>query len=291
MTTTPESQPVGDSATKTPLLSVRNLEVTFKTEAGPHVAARDVSFDVMPGQTVAIVGESGSGKSTVATAVLGLLPGNGRITKGEVLIDGRDVVGLSRSELQRMRGRVLGLVPQDPMTNLNPVTTVGSQVIETLEDTGIAKGRSALGRAVDLLAEVGLPDAGARFRSYPHEFSGGMRQRALIGIGLAASPALLVADEPTSALDVTVQRVILDKLEDLTSERGTSVLLITHDLGLAAERALLAARLPRCRLAILELPGRAVAGDGVALELEHLLIGHALEIVPILVHPAHVVEA
>lgn len=237
MTTTPESQPVGDSATKTPLLSVRNLEVTFKTEAGPHVAARDVSFDVMPGQTVAIVGESGSGKSTVATAVLGLLPGNGRITKGEVLIDGRDVVGLSRSELQRMRGRVLGLVPQDPMTNLNPVTTVGSQVIETLEDTGIAKGRSAPGRAVDLLAEVGLPDAGARLRSYPHEFSGGMRQRALIGIGLAASPALLVADEPTSALDVTVQRVILDKLEDLTSERGTSVLLITHDLGLAAERA------------------------------------------------------
>ncbi|TGO04548.1 dipeptide ABC transporter ATP-binding protein [Serinibacter arcticus] len=219
------------------LLRVRDLEVTFTTEQGPVVAARNVSFDVLAGQTVAIVGESGSGKTTVATAVLGLLPGNGRVTAGSVEISGRDVVGLSRAELQRMRGRVLGLVPQDPMTNLNPVATVGSQVVETLEGTGVARGRGAKERARDLLVEVGLSDAESRMGSYPHEFSGGMRQRALIAMGLAGSPALLVADEPTSALDVTVQRVILDKLADLTTSRGTSVLLITHDLGLAAERA------------------------------------------------------
>jgi peptide/nickel transport system ATP-binding protein len=227
----------GGAGSRDVLLRVRDLEVTFTTEQGPVVAARNVSFDVLEGQTVAIVGESGSGKTTVATAVLGLLPGNGRVSAGSVEISGRDVVGLSRAELQRMRGRVLGLVPQDPMTNLNPVATVGSQVVETLEGTGVARGRGAKERARDLLVEVGLSDAESRMGSYPHEFSGGMRQRALIAMGLAGSPALLVADEPTSALDVTVQRVILDKLADLTSSRGTSVLLITHDLGLAAERA------------------------------------------------------
>ncbi|PWD49626.1 ABC transporter ATP-binding protein [Serinibacter arcticus] len=234
--TTPAPTPEPGAATDV-LLRVRDLEVTFSTEQGPVVAARNVSFDVLEGQTVAIVGESGSGKTTVATAVLGLLPGNGRVTAGSVEISGRDVVGLSRAELQKMRGRVLGLVPQDPMTNLNPVATVGSQVVEALEATGTERGRAARDRARELLVEVGLSDADSRMGSYPHEFSGGMRQRALIAIGLAGSPQLLVADEPTSALDVTVQRVILDKLADLTTSRGTSVLLITHDLGLAAERA------------------------------------------------------
>ncbi|ACQ80446.1 ABC transporter related [Beutenbergia cavernae DSM 12333] len=220
-----------------PLVSVRGLEVTFRTEQGPLVAASDVTFDIAAGQTLAIVGESGSGKTTVASAVLGLLPSNGSVTAGQVLVDGRDVARLRPAQLQQMRGRVLGLVPQDPMSNLNPVARVGRQLVETLEDTGVARGAAARTRAAELLAEAGLPDAEDRMGAYPHEFSGGMRQRALIAIGLAGSPRLLVADEPTSALDVTVQRVILDRLEDLTSSLGAAVLLITHDLGLAAERA------------------------------------------------------
>jgi peptide/nickel transport system ATP-binding protein len=220
-----------------PLLQVRDLEVTFTTDAGGVVAVKGVSFDVEPGQTIAIVGESGSGKTTVATAVLGLLPDNGAITGGSVRLNGQELVGASSRRLQSLRGRVLGLVPQDPMTNLNPTATIGRQLVETLEDTGTASGADARARATELLTEAGIADAEERMRAYPHQFSGGMRQRTLIAIGLSASPELLVADEPTSALDVTVQKLVLDRMEQLTAARGTAVMLITHDLGLAAERA------------------------------------------------------
>ena len=223
--------------TTSPLLSLRDLEVTFRTEAGSTTAVRGVSFDVHPGQTVAVVGESGSGKSTTAAAVIGLLAGNGSVTGGQILFEGRDLARVRPEELAALRGSRIGLVPQDPMTNLNPVRRVGAQVDEALEDNGVARGRAARSRTVELLAEAGLPDAAQRVQHYPHEFSGGMRQRALLAMGLAARPALLIADEPTSALDVTVQRTILDGLEDLTDRLGVAVLLITHDLGLAAERA------------------------------------------------------
>ncbi|MGW6132239.1 ABC transporter ATP-binding protein [Cellulomonas sp. NPDC055163] len=220
-----------------PLLSIQDLEVTFTTDAGRSVAVSGVSFDVRAGETVAIVGESGSGKSTTAAAVIGLLAQNGSVTGGRILFDGQDLATMSPGEVSRLRGSEIGMVPQDPMSNLNPVRRVGSQIAEALEDNGVAKGRAARTRTVELLEEAGLPDAERRAEQYPHEFSGGMRQRALIAMGLACRPRLLIADEPTSALDVTVQRTILDRLTQLTDQLGTSVLLITHDLGLAAERA------------------------------------------------------
>jgi len=220
-----------------PLLSIRDLEVTFRTEAGRATAVRGVSFDVHAGQTVAVVGESGSGKSTTAAAVIGLLAANGSVTGGQILLDGVDLAALGPEAMHRLRGVRIGMVPQDPMSNLNPVRRVGAQVDETLEDNGVVRGRAVRARTVELLAEAGLPDAQRRAQQYPHEFSGGMRQRALIAMGLAARPRLLIADEPTSALDVTVQRTILDGLTDLTDRLGVAVLLITHDLGLAAERA------------------------------------------------------
>lgn len=221
----------------TPLLSIRDLEVTFRTDAGPTVAVRGVSFDVHAGETVAVVGESGSGKSTSAAAVMGLLADNGRVTGGQIVFDGQDLTTLPPAAVHRLRGSQIGLVPQDPMSNLNPVRRVGHQVDEALVDNGVLSGRGVRARTVELLGEAGLPDAERRAQQYPHEFSGGMRQRALIAMGLAARPQLLVADEPTSALDVTVQRTILDNLTELTDRLGIAVLLITHDLGLAAERA------------------------------------------------------
>ncbi|WP_280272703.1 ABC transporter ATP-binding protein [Nocardia wallacei] len=220
-----------------PLLDVRDLNVSFTAEGRRIPAVRGVNLSVYPGQTVAIVGESGSGKSTTAHAIIDLLPGTGEITSGTVLFDGKDLAAASKRDIVAVRGRGIGFVPQDPMSNLNPVWKVGFQIRETLEANGIAKGKAARERAVELLAEAGMPDAERRVNQYPHEFSGGMRQRALIAIGLSCRPKLLIADEPTSALDVTVQRQILDHLDGLTSELGTAVLLITHDLGLAAERA------------------------------------------------------
>ncbi|MCM0638200.1 dipeptide ABC transporter ATP-binding protein [Cellulomonas wangsupingiae] len=228
--------PTGE-ATGEPLLSIRDLEVTFRTETGSATAVRGASFDVHAGQTVAIVGESGSGKSTTAAAVIGLLATNGSVTGGQILFEGEDLVALGPDAMHRLRGSRIGMVPQDPMSNLNPVRRVGAQVDETLVDNGVVRGRGVRERTVELLAEAGLPDAQRRAQQYPHEFSGGMRQRALIAMGLAARPRLLIADEPTSALDVTVQRTILDGLTDLTDSLGVAVLLITHDLGLAAERA------------------------------------------------------
>ncbi|MEV6337022.1 ABC transporter ATP-binding protein [Nocardia vinacea] len=220
-----------------PLLEIEDLNVCFSSEGKKIPAVRDVSLTVYPGQTVAIVGESGSGKSTTAHSIIDLLPGTGQVTSGSIRFDGKDLAKASKREVVAVRGSGIGLVPQDPMSNLNPVWKIGFQIRETLEANGIAKGKAAKQRAIELLEEAGMSDAARRVNQYPHEFSGGMRQRALIAIGLACRPKLLIADEPTSALDVTVQRQILDHLDGLTSELGTAVLLITHDLGLAAERA------------------------------------------------------
>lgn len=220
-----------------PLLEIENLNVAFSKDKDLIPAVRDVSLTVYPGQTVAIVGESGSGKSTTAHAIIGLLPGNGRVTSGEIRFEGKDIARSKKNEIVALRGTSIGLVPQDPMSNLNPVWKIGFQIREALVANGIAKGKEAKKRAVELLEESGLPDAQRRSRQYPHEFSGGMRQRALIAIGLSARPKLLIADEPTSALDVTVQKQILDHMDGLTEHLDVAVLLITHDLGLAAERA------------------------------------------------------
>ena len=221
-----------------PLLSIRDLKVAFRTQEGLREVLHGVSFDVMAGETVAIVGESGSGKSTTATAIVNLLPGTGTVTGGSITLEGRELTSLGRREIENVRGRDIGFVPQDPMSNLNPVWSIGFQVKEAIRANGIAQGRQEVkARAIEVLKQAGLADAERRLHQFPHQFSGGMRQRALIGIGLAADPKLLIADEPTSALDVTVQRVILDHMASLTRDKGTSVLLITHDLGLAAERA------------------------------------------------------
>lgn len=218
----------GDSA----LLTVEGLEVRFGDHA-PAVAGVDLRVE--RGQTVAVVGESGSGKSTTAAAILGLLPPGGRITAGRIVFDGIDITSADRRLLRSIRGRRIGYVPQDPMTNLNPVWKVGFQIREALRAN--TDGRRARQRAVELLAQAGMPDPARQAGKYPHQLSGGMCQRALIAIGLAGRPQLLIADEPTSALDVTVQRQVLDHLQRLTDELGTALLLITHDLALAAERA------------------------------------------------------
>lgn len=222
----------------TPLLSIRDLKVAFRTQKVDNEVLHGIDLDLYAGETLAIVGESGSGKSTTATAIVDLLPGTGRVTGGSIRLDGRELTTLNRTQMERLRGREIGFVPQDPMSNLNPVWSIGFQVKEAIRANGIAHGRRAVNaRAIEVLKQAGLADAERRLHQYPHQFSGGMRQRALISIGLAADPKLLIADEPTSALDVTVQRVILDHMASLTREKGTSVLLITHDLGLAAERA------------------------------------------------------
>lgn len=222
----------------TPLLQLKNLQVGFRNQRGIVPAVNGVDLTIMPGETVAIVGESGSGKSTTAHAIINLLPGAGIITGGEVLFEGEDVAKFNQKQLENLRGKSIGFVPQDPMANLNPVWSIGFQVEEAIRANGIASNRKDVKRrAIEVLKEAGLGDADRRLRQFPHQFSGGMRQRVLIGMGLAANPKLLIADEPTSALDVTVQRVILDHLASLTRDLGTAVLFITHDLGLAAERA------------------------------------------------------
>ncbi|MDO9380262.1 MAG: ABC transporter ATP-binding protein [Nocardioidaceae bacterium] len=220
-----------------PVLDVRDLRVGYRGRDGVVPALHGVSLQVHEGERVAVVGESGSGKSTTAAAVLSLLPGSGRVTGGTIAFRGEDVTHADEKRLRRLRGREVGLVPQDPMSNLNPSMRVGPQIAETLVAHGLATRSEAKERAIALMGEAGIPDAGRRARAYPHEFSGGLRQRVLIAISLACEPQLLVADEPTSALDVTVQRTILDHLEELRAARGTSMLLVTHDLGLAAERA------------------------------------------------------
>ncbi|MFV8394197.1 ABC transporter ATP-binding protein [Corynebacterium hindlerae] len=226
-----------DRNTDAPLLELKDLQISFTSSTGTVDAVRGVNLTIYPGQSVAIVGESGSGKSTTAMSIIGLLPGTGRVTGGQILFEGKDLAGLSSKQMETHRGSDIGLVPQDPMSNLNPVWKIGTQIKESLKANNVVPGSEMEGRVTELLEEAGLPDAERRSKQYPHEFSGGMRQRALIAIGMAARPKLLIADEPTSALDVTVQKHILDHLEGLTKELGTAVLFITHDLGLAAERA------------------------------------------------------
>jgi peptide/nickel transport system ATP-binding protein len=226
------------SETSVPLLEIKNLHVGFQNAGEIVPAVRGVDLTIYPGETLAVVGESGSGKSTTAHAIINLLPGSGRVTEGQILFEGRDLTKLKRQEMEEVRGKLIGLVPQDPMSNLNPVWSIGFQVEEAIRANGIATDRREIKkRAIEVLKEAGLSDAQERFRQFPHQFSGGMRQRVLIGIGLSADPQLLIADEPTSALDVTVQRRVLDHLEILTSQRNTALIFITHDLGLAAERA------------------------------------------------------
>jgi peptide/nickel transport system ATP-binding protein len=220
-----------------PLLEISGLDVTFSTSRGPVEAVRGADLTVRRGETVAVVGESGSGKTTLASAVNRLLAANGQVASGSITLDGTDLLALPERRMNAVRGRRIGLVPQDPMSNLNPLLPVGRQISEIFRIHGVASGRAARERAVELLDSVGIPDPQHRYRQYPHEFSGGMRQRVLIAMGLACRPELLIADEPTSALDVTVQKVVLDLLDELTSSMGTAVLLVTHDLALAAERA------------------------------------------------------
>ncbi|KQY47576.1 ABC transporter ATP-binding protein [Cellulomonas sp. Root137] len=220
-----------------PVLQVEGLQVTYRTRHEDVPAVRGVDLRIDAGEVVAVVGESGSGKSTLAHAVIGLLPRGGSITGGRVLLGGEDLAGWSEKQLQRVRGRSVGLVPQDPTVSLNPVKRIGEQIAEVLRTHGLADRRSAAAQAVQILARSGITDPELRARQYPHELSGGMRQRVLIGIAFACSPHLVIADEPTSALDVTVQRTVLDHLAEVTAEHGTSVLFITHDLGVAAERA------------------------------------------------------
>ena len=220
-----------------PLLTFEDLKISFESTTGTVDAVRGINLAIYPGQSVAIVGESGSGKSTAAMSILGLLPGTGKITGGSITFDGQDITDVSEKERQEYRGKMIGLVPQDPMSNLNPVWRIGTQIKESLRANNVVDPKEYDARVAELLEEAGLPDAERRAKQYPYEFSGGMRQRALIAMGLAAHPKLLIADEPTSALDVTVQKRILDHLGTLTEELGTAVLFITHDLGLAAERA------------------------------------------------------
>ncbi|NJC23640.1 peptide/nickel transport system ATP-binding protein [Arthrobacter pigmenti] len=220
-----------------PLLEVDNLVVIFDGGAGPTSAVKGVSFSVNPGETVAIVGESGSGKSTTAMAVIRLLARNGRITGGTVRFDGKDLTSLPEPQLRLMRGSQIGLVPQDPMSNLNPLMKIGEQLIETINAHRKPAGRDTQAQAIEALTAAGIPNPEMRAQQYPHELSGGLRQRALIALALVCRPLLLIADEPTSALDVTVQRTILDQLEVVTRDTGTAVLMITHDIALAAERS------------------------------------------------------
>lgn len=221
----------------TALLEVEGLAVSYTVDGHARAAVADVSFTVDRGEIVAIVGESGSGKSTTAHAIIQLLSRNARVDAGSIRFDGDDLAALTPRAWRDVRGRRIGLIPQDPGTSLNPVKRVGRQVGEPLVIHGLASRRAADRQAVQLLELAGIPEPAARARQFPHQFSGGMKQRALIATALAAEPQLVIADEPTSALDVTVQKQILDHIDRLADTLGTAVLLITHDLGVAADRA------------------------------------------------------
>ena len=220
-----------------PLLSVRNLTVEFPTRRGTLTAVDDVSFDIERGETLGVVGESGAGKSLTGRAVIGLLERPGRIAKGEVWLDGQRIDDLDRHALRKVRGRRIGMVFQDPLTSLNPLYTVRRQLVETIQTHMDLSDKKAEGRALDLLNSVGIPAAENRLDAYPHQFSGGMRQRVVIALALCADPDLIIADEPTTALDVSVQAQVIGVLKELCTERGTAVMLITHDMSVIAEAA------------------------------------------------------
>jgi peptide/nickel transport system ATP-binding protein len=219
------------------ILQVEGLKVAFPTRRGALVAVDGVSFSIAAGEVLGVVGESGAGKSITGLAVIGLLEPPGRIAAGEVRLEGRRIDNLPHEEMRRIRGRRIGMVFQDPLTSLNPLYTVGRQLEETIL-THFELGRDeARRRALRLLGEVGIPAAHSRFHHYPHQFSGGMRQRVVIALALAAEPVLVIADEPTTALDVSIQAQIIALLKRLAAERGAAVMLITHDMGVIAETA------------------------------------------------------
>jgi oligopeptide/dipeptide ABC transporter ATP-binding protein len=234
----PQTAPVAPDAGGGPLLEVDGLRVGFATEDGRVQAVDGVDFRLEPGEVLAIVGESGSGKSVTAQTIIGLTRGPNSHIEGSVKLRGEELTSLNESQLQRVRGREIAMIFQDPMTSMNPVFTVGAQIIEAIRahDSSMKK-KEAHGRAIELLDAVGIPDAARRVDAYPHEFSGGMRQRAMIAMGLALEPSVLIADEPTTALDVTIQAQILDLIQDLNKSRGLATILITHDLGVVAEVA------------------------------------------------------
>ena len=213
-----------------PLLEVRNLETHFKTQDGLVKAVNNISFHVDRGETLGIVGESGSGKSVTSLSIMRLIPTPpGKIVGGEMIFDGENLLDLSEEEMRHIRGNRIAMIFQDPMTSLNPVLTIGRQITESLELHMKMSGSEARKRAVDLLNMVGIPSPGGRLDDYPHQFSGGMRQRVMIAMALSCNPELLIADEPTTALDVTIQAQILELINRLKNELGTAVIIITHD--------------------------------------------------------------
>lgn len=216
------------------LLSVRNLKTSFFTHVGEVKAVRGISFDVNEGEVLGIVGESGSGKSVTSLSIMGLLQYPGRVVDGEILLNGEDILTYSKNQMRKVRGKEIAMIFQDPMTSLNPVYTIGNQIMEMILEHEKMSRREARARAIEMLKLVGIPAAEKRIDSYPHEFSGGMRQRVMIALALSCNPKLLIADEPTTALDVTIQAQILNLIKSLNKQFGMTTMLITHDLGVVA---------------------------------------------------------
>ena len=220
-----------------PLLSVRGLTVEFPTRHGILTALDDISFDIAPGEVLGMVGESGAGKSITGSAIIGLIEPPGRIAKGEILLKGKRIDNLPPAEMRKVRGRRVGMIFQDPLTSLNPLYRISDQLIETIRTHLPLSESEARKRAISLLDDVGIPAASRRIDDYPHQFSGGMRQRVVIALALAAAPDLVIADEPTTALDVSVQAQIIDVMKKLCAENNAAIMLITHDMGVIAETA------------------------------------------------------
>jgi len=220
-----------------PLLEVKNLHIEFPTRRGVLKAVEDVSFSIAPGEVLGVVGESGAGKSLTGAAIIGLLEPPGRIAGGQILLDGKRIDNLPYEQMRKIRGRQIGAIFQDPLTSLNPLYTVGRQLVETITTHLDLSESAARERAVKLLEEVGIPAARERVEHYPHQFSGGMRQRVVIALALAAEPKVIIADEPTTALDVSIQAQIITLLKGLCRNHGTAVMLVTHDMGVIAETA------------------------------------------------------
>ena len=216
------------------LLSVRNLKTSFFTHVGEVKAVRGISFDVNEGEVLGIVGESGSGKSVTSLSIMGLLQYPGRVVDGEILLNGEDILTYGKNQMRKVRGKEIAMIFQDPMTSLNPVYTIGNQIMEMILEHEKMSRREARARAIEMLKLVGIPAAEKRIDSYPHEFSGGMRQRVMIALALSCNPKLLIADEPTTALDVTIQAQILNLIKSLNKQFGMTTMLITHDLGVVA---------------------------------------------------------
>jgi peptide/nickel transport system ATP-binding protein len=221
----------------TPLLEVRHLRIEFPTRRGTLVAIDDVSFDIAPGEVLGVVGESGAGKSLTGAAIIGLLEPPGRIAAGEILLNGKRIDNLPFEQMRKIRGKEIGAIFQDPLTSLNPLFTIGRQLTETIQTHLDMNASEARARAVELLREVGISAAEKRIDHYPHQFSGGMRQRVVIALALCANPKLIIADEPTTALDVSIQAQIITLLKSLCRNHGTAIMLVTHDMGVIAETA------------------------------------------------------